>query len=55
MSKSSSQKKEKRQWATEAPKLDNARRLRGINFIDPEDEEYPETIRNAMEKVGGSY
>ena len=38
------------------PKLDNARRLRGINFIDPEDEEYPENHkRNAMEKVGGSY
>ena len=48
---SSSQKKEERQWAIEAPKLDNARRLRGINFIDPEDEEYPETIRNAMKKL----
>ena len=31
------QKKEKEEWAMEKPKLDNARRLRGIDFIDPED------------------
>ena len=28
------------------PKLDNARRLRGIYFIDPEDKEFKETIGN---------
>ena len=38
------QKKEKQEWANEKPKLDNARRLRGISFIDPEGGEYPETI-----------
>ena len=28
----------------EKPKLDNARKLRGIYFIDPEDAEFKETI-----------
>ena len=32
------QKKEKQEWTIEKPKIDNARRLRGICFIDPEDE-----------------
>ena len=31
--------KEKHKWSDEEPKLDNARRLRGIFFIDPEDKE----------------
>ena len=31
------QKKEKLEWANEAPKLDNARKLKGVYFIDPED------------------
>ena len=40
--------KEKHKWAIEKkPKLDNARRLRGIYFIDPEDKEFKETIKNA--------
>ena len=30
--------------------LDNARKLRGIYFIDPEDKEFKETIRNARKK-----
>ena len=38
------QRKEKQKWAIEKPKLDNARRLRGIYFIDPVDEEFKETI-----------
>ena len=46
------QKKEKHQWASDKPELDNARKLRGIYFIDPEDGEYKETIENAMKKVG---
>ena len=33
--------------AIEKPKLDNARRLRGIYFIDPVDKEFKETIKNA--------
>ena len=43
---------EKRQkWSNEKPKLDNARRLRGIYFIDPEDKEFKETIKNARRKL----
>ena len=45
------QKKETRQWAIEAPKLDNARSQRGIHSIDREDGECKETIRNAMKKL----
>ena len=33
------------------PKLDNARKMRGIYFIDPEDKEYKETIKNARKKL----
>ena len=32
--------REKHKWAIEKPKLDNARRLRGIYFIDPYDKEF---------------
>ena len=39
--------REKRKWSIEKPKLDNARRLRGIYFIDPEDKEFKETSWNA--------
>ena len=39
--------KEKQKWSNEKPNLDNAGRLRGIYFIDPEDKEFKETIRNA--------
>ena len=41
----------KHKWATEKPKLDNAGRLRGIYFIDPEDKEFKETIKNARKKL----
>ena len=34
-----SKRKEKQKWAIEKPKLDNAGRLRGIHFIEPDDEE----------------
>ena len=34
-----SKRKEKQTWAIEKPQLDNARRLRGIFFIEPDDEE----------------
>ena len=31
--------------------LDNARKLRGIFFIDPDDMEFKETMRNALKKL----
>ena len=43
--------REKHRWAIEKPKLDNARRLRGICFIDPGDMEFKETIKNARKKL----
>ena len=42
--------KEKQKWSHEKPHLDNARKLRGIYFIDPEDKEVEETIKNARKK-----
>ena len=45
------QRKEKQQWAIEKPKLDNARKLRGIYSIDPDDGEFQETIQNAKKKL----
>ena len=33
-----SKRKEKQQWAIEKPRLDNAGKLRGIDFIDPADD-----------------
>ena len=42
--------REKHKWALEKPKLDNARRLGGIYFIDPEEKEFKETIKNARRK-----
>ena len=43
--------REKYKWAIEKPKLDNARRLRGIYFIDPEDMEFKEIIETARRKL----
>ena len=34
----------------EKPNLDNARRLRGIYLLDPDDGEYQENIKNALRK-----
>ena len=45
------QLKERQKWSNEKPKLDNARKLRGIYFIDPEDKEFKETIKNARKKL----
>ena len=45
------QMKEKQERTNKKPKLDNARRLRGIYFVDPEDGEYKETIKNARRKL----
>ena len=43
--------REKQTWSHEKLHLDNARKLRGIYFIDPEDEEFKETIKNARKKL----
>ena len=46
------QNREKQDWKNEKPKLDNARRLRGIYFIDPDDQDYKETLKKCEEKIG---
>ena len=46
-----SKRKEKQKWAIEKPKLDNARRLRGIYFIDHEDKEFKDIMKNARRKL----
>ena len=43
--------KEKQNWASDRPKLENARKLRSICFIDPEDKEVAEIIKNARKKL----
>ena len=41
----------KQKWSEEKIHLENARKLRGIHFIDPEDKEFKETIKNARKKL----
>ena len=43
--------KEKQRWSEEKLHLENARKLRGIYFIVPEDKEFKETIKNARKKL----
>ena len=43
--------KEKQKWSEEKIHLDNARKLPGICFIDPEDTEFKEIIKNARKKL----
>ena len=43
--------KEKQKWSNENLHLQNARKFRGICFIDPEDKEFKETIKNARKKL----
>ena len=43
--------KEKPKWLNEKLHLENARKLRGIYFIDLEDKEFKETIKNARKKL----
>ena len=43
--------KEKQKWSREKPQLDNARKLRGIYFIEPDDKEFKETIKSARKKL----
>ena len=49
--KRSAKLKEKQKWFEEKLHLENARKLRGIYFIDPEDKEFKETIKNARKKL----
>ena len=43
--------KERQKWSHEKLQLDNATKLGGIYFIDPEDKEFKEIIRNARKKL----
>ena len=43
--------REKHKWSDEQPKLDNARRLQRICFIETEDMEFKEIIKNARRKM----
>ena len=43
--------KEKQKWSNGKFHLENARKLRGIYFINPEDREFKETIKNARKKL----
>ena len=43
--------KEKQKWSNEKLHLENARKLRGIYCIDPEEKEIKETIKNACKKL----
>ena len=46
-----SKKRAKQRWAVERPKLDYARQLRGIFFIEPNDEEFQPTMKAARRKL----
>ena len=43
--------REKQKWSHEKLHFDNARKLRGLYFIDLEDKEFKETIKNARKKL----
>ena len=45
------QRKEKQKWSMEKPKFDNARRLRSIYFIDPDEEEFKDIMKKARRKL----
>ena len=45
------QRKEKKHWATEKPKLDNACGLTGICDFFPDDMEFKDTMKNARKKL----
>ena len=46
-----SKRKEKQKWAIGKPKLDSTRNLRGIYFIDLDDEEFKDVMKNARRKL----
>ena len=43
--------KEKQKWSEEKIHIETAQKLRGIYFIDPEDTEFKETIKNTRKKL----
>ena len=43
--------KETQKWSNEKFQIENTRKLRGIYFIDQEDTEFKETIKNARKKL----
>ena len=45
-----SKRKAKQKWAVEKPKLDNARKLRGVLFIEPKDEDFKNIMKNVRRK-----
>ena len=45
------QNREKQEWAKEISELDKAPRLRGIYFIDPDDEEYKHIFKNEKRRM----
>ena len=49
------QNREKQAWAKEKPNLDNARTLRGIFFIHPDDQESSEFINKRKKKTGKTH
>ena len=51
MGRNAKLKKKKQKWSHEKLHLETARKLRGIYFIDPEDKEFKETIKNARKKL----
>ena len=55
--KALSQNRQKQEWKNEEPKLDHARRLTGIRFIDPDDQDYKETlfVKKCEEKIGKTH
>ena len=46
-----SHQKEKQHWATEKPKLDNARKLRLTYEMDPDDMEFKHAMKNARREL----
>ena len=50
-----SQRKEKQHWEEEKAKPNNAQRLSGIYFVDLEDKEFNETLKNCAEEVGSAH
>ena len=51
MGKNAKLKEKQKKWSHEKLHLDNARKLRGIYFIDLEVKEFKETIKNARKKL----
>ena len=45
------QNREKEEWKNGKPKLNNAWQLSGIYFIDPDDQDYKETLKHAKKQI----